>query len=114
MLFVLRDDNNQVCAVSEKSLSNEWEQVGMDDESLMHFLHNNPEISTGIMASSDADFIRVLEDVIDLLIDKQIIQFTEFPEAVQAKLLHRRRYRESLRSSADTTRLLEEDDNSII
>ncbi|MBO9480452.1 MULTISPECIES: hypothetical protein [Gammaproteobacteria] len=113
MLYVLRDDNNQVCAVSEKPLSNEWQQAGMDDESLMLFLHNNPEISTGIMASSDADFIRVLEDVIDLLIDKQIIQFTEFPDVVQAKLLHRRRYRESLRSNADTTRLLEDGDDSI-
>ena len=113
MLYVLRDDNNQVCAVSNNPLSNEWEQAKMDDESLKLFLQNNPEISTSIMESSDADFIRVLEDVIDLLIDKQIIQFTEFPDVVQAKLLTRRRYRESLRSNADTTRLLEDGDNTI-
>ncbi|WP_066015752.1 hypothetical protein [Endozoicomonas atrinae] len=113
MLYVLRDDNNQVCAVSNNPLSNEWEQAEMDDESLKLFLQNNPEISTDIMESSDADFIRVLEDVIDLLIDKQIIQFTEFPDVVQAKLLSRRRYRESLRSKADTTRLLEDGDNTI-
>lgn len=111
MLYVLRDDNNQVCAVSDKPLSNEWERADMDDESLKLFLQNNPEISTGIMESSDADFIRVLEDVIDLLIDKQIIQFTEFPDVVQRKLLNRRRYRESLRSNSDTTQLLEDGDD---
>lgn len=113
MLYVLRDDNHQVCAVSDKPLSNEWEQAAMDDESLKLFLQNNPQISTGIMESSDADFIRVLEDVIDLLIDKQIIQFTEFPDVVQAKLLNRRRYRESLRSNTDTTRLLEDGEDGI-
>ena len=110
MLYVLRDDNNQVCAVSDKPLSNQWQRVEIEDKSLQRFLQNNPEISTGLMASSDADFIRVLEDVIDLLIDKQVIQFTEFPDAVQTKLLNRRRYRESLRSNSDTTRLLEDGD----
>lgn len=111
MLYVLRDDNNQVFAVSDKLLSNEWQLAEMEDESLKLFLQNNPEISNELMETSDADFIRVLEDVIDLLIDKQVIQFTEFPDAVQTKLLNRRRYRESLRSNSDTTQLLEDGDN---
>ena len=110
MLYGLMGDDNQVHAVSDKPLSNDWQLVDMDDESLKLFLQKNPEISAGIMESSDADFIRVLEDVIDLLIDKQLIQFTEFPDAVQTKLLNRRRYRESLRSNSDNTRLLEDDD----
>ena len=38
MLYVLRDDTNQVCAVSDKPLSNEWERADMDDESLRLFL----------------------------------------------------------------------------
>lgn len=109
MLYVLMGDDNQVHAVSDKPLSSDWQLVDMDDESLKLFLQKNPEISAGIMESSDADFIRVLEDVIDLLIDKQLIQFTEFPDAVQTKLLNRRRYRESLRSNSDSTRLLEDD-----
>ncbi|MFK0569736.1 hypothetical protein [Endozoicomonas sp.] len=110
MLYVLRDDNNQVCAVSDKLLSNEWKRADMEDEGLKLFLQNNPEISTEVMASYDADFIRVLEDVIDLLIDKQVIQFTEFPDAVQTKLLNRRRYRDNL-LSPDITQLLEDGDN---
>ncbi len=110
MLYVLRDDDNQVHAVSDRPFSADWQPVDIDDESLKLFLQNNPEISTGIMESSDAGFIRVLEDVIDLLIDKQVIQFTEFPDVVQTKLLNRRRYRESLRSNSDTTRLLEDGD----
>ncbi len=111
MLYILKDDDNQVCAVSDKRLSNEWEPADMEDKSLKLFLQNNPGIGTEIMQSSDADFIRVLEDVIDLLIDKQVVQFTEFPDAVQEKLLNRRRYRESLRSNSDTTRLLGDNDS---
>lgn len=111
MLYVLRDDDNQVHAVSDKPFSDEWQPVDISDASLQKFLRNNPEINVGIMESSDADFIRVLEDIIDLLIDKQVIQFTEFPDIVQTKLLNRRRYRENLRSNSDATRLLEDDDN---
>lgn len=87
MLYILKDDGNQVCAVSDKRLSNEWEPADMEDKSLKLFLQNNPGIGTEIMQSSDADFIRVLEDVIDLLIDKQVVQFTEFPDAVQKNSL---------------------------
>ncbi len=111
MLYVLKDEQGEVCAVSDKQLSKDWESVDFEDNSLQRFLEKNPTASHGVMESSDADFIRVLEDVIDLLIDKQIIQFTELPDAVQKKLLNRRRYRESLRCESDTTQLLENDDD---
>ena len=106
MLYALRDEQGEVCAVSDRQLSKDWESVDFEDNSLQRFLKRNPTASNEVMESSDADFIRVLEDVIDLLIDKQIIQFTEFPDAVQKKLLNRRRYRESLRYDSDTTPLL--------
>jgi len=43
---------------------------------------------------SDLPFVRVLEDVIDLLIDKSLIRFTDLPLAAQNKLLQRRSTRE--------------------
>ena len=40
------------------------------------------------------------EDLIDLLIEKRVIMFTELPPAAQEKLLSRRRAREMLRDTS--------------
>ncbi|PJE78396.1 hypothetical protein CI610_02676 [invertebrate metagenome] len=110
MLFALRDENRVITAVSEQSLSEEWEAVDVDSPELLEFLQKNPSAGSNVMQASDGDFIRVLEDVIDLLIHKQIIQFTELPNAAQKKLLSRRRCREEIRQNTDTTQLLDDDE----
>lgn len=56
----------------------------------------------------DADFVRVLEDVIDTLIVKNVINITDLPGEAQAKLFARKSFRErtarnSLRLFTDTT-----------
>lgn len=48
------------------------------------------------LASSDAGLARVTEDLIDILIHRGVIQFTDFPPAAQAKLLERRQTRATL------------------
>jgi hypothetical protein len=48
----------------------------------------------GDFARLDADFVRVLEDVIDTLIIKNIINITDLPEQAQAKLFARKTFRE--------------------
>jgi len=45
-------------------------------------------------AQLDADFIRVLEDVIDTLISKHLIAITDLPPEAQAKLFSRKGFRE--------------------
>lgn len=60
------------------------------------------------LAESDQALIRVVEDLIDTLIRKDLLHFTDLPEAAQAKLLERR----SLRHSANTLSLLGEDDDN--
>jgi hypothetical protein len=47
-------------------------------------------------AELDADFVRVIEDVIDVLILRNVIQITDFPPEVQAKLMTRKGLREGL------------------
>jgi len=42
----------------------------------------------------DADFVRVLEDVIDALITKNVLNITDLPEQAQAKLFARKSFRE--------------------
>ncbi|MCL2161599.1 MAG: hypothetical protein FWH56_06910 [Betaproteobacteria bacterium] len=42
------------------------------------------------LRGSDLSFVRVLEDVIDLLIERGVIRFTDLPLPAQSKLLQRR------------------------
>ena len=44
----------------------------------------------------DADFVRVIEDVIDTLIVKNVINITDLPEQAQAKLFARKSFRERI------------------
>lgn len=48
----------------------------------------------------DADFVRVLEDLIDTLIVKNVLNITDLPEQAQAKLLARKSFRERVSKSA--------------
>ena len=48
----------------------------------------------------DADFVRVIEDVIDALIVKNIINITDLPAEAQAKLFARKSFRERVSKSA--------------
>jgi hypothetical protein len=45
-------------------------------------------------ARLDADFVRVLEDVIDTLISKNLLNITDLPAEAQMKLFSRKSYRE--------------------
>lgn len=51
------------------------------------------------LSESDAAIARVLEDLIDTLIGRGVIQFTDLPEAAQGKLLWRRKNRAKLQDS---------------
>lgn len=53
-----------------------------------------PERQT--LSDTDAGLARVTEDLIDILINRGLIQFTDFPPAAQAKLLERRQTRATL------------------
>jgi hypothetical protein len=56
----------------------------------------------------DAEFVRVLEDVIDTLIVKNVLNITDLPEQAQAKLFARKSFRE--RVSKRSLRLFEPTD----
>jgi hypothetical protein len=48
------------------------------------------------LETSDLKFIRAIEDLIDLLISKNVICITDLPGAVQSKLMERRSMRQTL------------------
>ncbi|BFM48829.1 hypothetical protein [Marinomonas sp. THO17] len=54
------------------------------------FADNDSRDTQQMLTDSDGDMMRILEDLIDLLTEKRLIQFTELPQAAQKKLLSRK------------------------
>lgn len=107
-MFVKRNSIGKIVAISiEKSVECN-EPLTLDSKELQHFLQSvntdNNDLKETLQAS-DEDFIRVLEDLINLLSNKGIIKFTELPIEVQKKLLKR----QTIRSSVDKINLFDED-----
>ena len=110
MIYTLKNDSGKVIAVSDQQVTSKWQKSDLQDSALQAFLKRNPIVSDKVMKSADADFIRALEDLIDLLIDKQVIQFTDLPVPVQSKLLNRRMVRDQIRRK-DNAHLMDKDDD---
>ncbi|HLS18014.1 MAG TPA: hypothetical protein VK049_09360 [Paenalcaligenes sp.] len=60
------------------------------------------------LSQSDAEFIRVLEDLIDTLIARGVIRLTDLPPQALEKLQERKLTREQLRHGLN---LIDEDDD---
>ena len=52
-----------------------------------------------LLSQSDTDIARVLEDLVDVLIQRGVIQFTDLPQAAQDKLMSRQQTRARLQNS---------------
>lgn len=98
MPFVQRDENGNIIGVSDQRSELCSESVEPDSIELSDYLSQLRGEAAGIGAT-DPGFIRVVEDVIELLIDKQIILFTELPVPAQRKMLTRKRLRDELSGS---------------
>jgi len=98
MLYVERDNAGNILALHIKPEPNAQEQKSILDEEILDFLNKNVETDPWIqlLSLSDIGIIRILEDLIDLLIRKNIILFTELPEEAQAKINDRKRVRKKL------------------
>ena len=58
-------------------------------------------------ARLDADFVRVIEDVVDTLIARNVINITDLPDQAQAKLFARKSFRE--RSGRNALKLFDDE-----
>jgi len=99
MPFVKRDDHGAIQAVSQELAPGFSEELPGTSVELAAFLHQM-EITSSIDAT-DQDFVRVLEDVVELLISKGIILFTDLPESAQEKVMLRQKLRSELGAKLD-------------
>ena len=100
MPFVKRDAAGAVIAVSEESGADCSEELARDDPALTGFLARFAH-ETSSLDATDQDLIRVLEDVVDLLIAKGLILFTELPVDAQQKIMRRQQLRSAIGNTLD-------------
>lgn len=100
-LHVMRDARGRIVRLarhlSAEQLAAEpgWQAASGAEPDVQAFLQ---EVAGEVnpLSSTDAGLARVTEDLIDVLIDRGVIQFTDLPLAAQAKLLERRQTRATL------------------
>lgn len=96
MPYVMRDEAGQITTVNLEP-SEGFTELPASSPELLDFMHRmGLEHST--LQQSDMRLVRVLEDLIDLLIDRDVIRFTDLPVPAQEKLMERRSMRQSLGS----------------
>lgn len=97
MPYVIRDEDGNVVAVSEVELEEEAEELPADDSEVLGFLTRIAEVDLTIQGdrfmASDLAFIRVIEDVVEALVRRGVLNLTDLPGPAQDKLMERRALR---------------------
>ena len=101
MPYIKRNSAGQISAVSEESLPGFLEATEKDADDIAAFGVELIGADEAELVKTDLEFVRVLEDVIELLMSKNVIQFTELPDASQEKMLKRKQLRDGITSKLD-------------
>ncbi|QDF95796.1 hypothetical protein CJ010_04145 [Azoarcus sp. DD4] len=101
MPFVERDPSGEIVAVAAVATATATEWLDAADPAVAAFTRRvapapAPNEALAALVSSDLGLVRVLEDLIDTLLAKDVIRFTDLPIPAQNRLLQRRSLRESL------------------
>jgi hypothetical protein len=98
MPYVCRDDAGRIASVHRDADAPGGEFVADGDRELLAFV--GADNAAGEFDQLDAGFVRVLEDVIDTLVAKNVLNITDLPGEAQAKLFARKSFRERVSKSA--------------
>ena len=109
MPYIKRDAQGAIMAVSQTPDDGFDESVEASVGELVSFLAQW-RTEQDDLDKSDLGLVRVLEDLIDLLISKNVIRFTDLPEAARQKMQQRQRLREGLVTRLDL--LFDEEDTN--
>lgn len=104
MPFVSRDPSGLIVSL-HRDAAGGAEFLADNHAEVQAFVGNDGSNGPQEFDRLDADFVRVIEDVIDTLIVKNILNITDLPEQAQAKLFARKSFRE--RVSKSSLRLFE-------
>lgn len=115
MPYVQRNEAGLITAVSVEKTAKSTEWVELDAAELKDYLVKlagagfPPEVANAL-EESDQALIRVVDDLVNVLVEHNLMRFTDLPDAAQKKLLERR----SLRQSLTALKLLGDDEQELI
>lgn len=102
MPYVSRDDAGRITGVFDHAEVGAAEEVRDDDPGVARFLEerglSSPDSIRQLLAESDMKMVRLVDDLVDLLIEKGIIKFTDLPQAAGEKYLQRQAARKQLQT----------------
>ena len=99
MPYIKRDEQGYIVAVSRVEEPGFDEEVSRESPELSAFLASQQVANS--LDESDQDFVRVLEDVVELLIARGVILFTDLPRSAQEKIMRRQKLRNELSGELD-------------
>jgi 5S rRNA maturation endonuclease (ribonuclease M5) len=92
MPHIIRNPNGNIIGLSDEDHDGTGEELSLSHPDVQAFL----DAARNQLSSSDTETIRVIEDIVDVLIQKKVILLTDLPEAAQQKLSERQRMRSEL------------------
>jgi len=92
MLFVLRDSDGSILSVHRDPVPGA-QVLEKNHPEVLAFLSQGQGVEKQSFAGLDADLVRVLEDLIDVLIERNILRVTDLPAEAQQKLFDRKTFR---------------------
>ena len=105
MAYISRDASGKITGVFDHPEGGASEEIPPDHPELARFLTDqglsSPSAIRQLLAESDLRMVRLVDDLVDLLIDKGVIKFTDLPEAAGEKYMQRQAARKQLQAVAD-------------
>ena len=95
MFYVTRNSNGVIDSISRRELP-DAEMLDANDPEIRLFFASDVN---SVFAALDTEFFRVLEDLIDTLIEKNVIHHTDLPVAAQQKLMLRKGLRQRMKNA---------------
>ncbi len=115
MLYAIRDNDGKIISISQTDTPNS-ELVDIKNPEVQAFLSITPESFTpdNYLDQSDISVARIVEDLIELMVSRNLIIFTDLPDAAQRKLLTRKLARKLISKNGEETESSDNDGTSIL
>ena len=98
MLYAKRNPEGQIESLSREN-THGCEALPADHPDVLTFLQAGGA-AQGAFSNLDANLVRVLEDLVDVLISRNVIRITDLPPEAQNKLFERKRFRDNTLGNA--------------
>lgn len=113
MYYIQRDSDGRVIRLEDAPFAEMTGELDPNFAEAEEWYRHQLAAAAGLeqLRQSDLDMVRVLEDLIQVLMQKGLVNITDFPTAAQVKLISRTQAREALNGGLN--KLIGDDEESM-